>query len=414
MSRLFLLLVVYLSVPSVYALTLYIEGVPDYKVYQWPQGQDGPTEVEGLKADSFSRIVVKIPEGPMGGSDDGVIVELGPPGRKTIDLAATLEKWRKSSPVGNIHPRTQNGVGRFPIQIYPPREAQKVMQRLRTSTGENSSTNQISQNVLSISLAHLLARAQEIPGLRVSSSDGRPVQLAPGRKSLIDELKQIKKSGKYVDCRKPKNIDSDPVWTSAECMLCNCSNESLHSAPEADRLEIHKVVLRRLVSSNENVNQGVFYTHPSYPRSICGIILGKKQLADGSIGMQFSWTGGNRQTVFEMPARIDSTLSKVGTNVLPGHERILNECAETAIQALEEGPGRYDSYHNTSICPDWAKNESDTCDGKKIHLHRFYSLYDFTDGNKFLLDNEKATYGPIIRPLETDFWPEQEETHVNQ
>ena len=375
-----------------------VEGFPDYNLYEWAPGSDGPIKLEETDASSFTRFSVDIPDKYIqfvdandGTTEKGRLRCLRNMDQCNVDWPATLQYWRTESPVGPRHPRTQDGIGRYPI----------IVNRDDYTDPSNFPDR---NGIRSISLQHMFQRYKDHENLRISAADGTPVQLAGPKTELMKELQRIKDSGGPVDCSKRKDIDAPAVWTTAECMMCNCANESLPTTKDKrDRLWIHQVVLKRMVSSDAGLNRDVFYAHPAYGRSICGMVLGQKRFGN-SIGHQFSWTKGRRQKTTRMPMPKANQANQM---------RILNDCAETAIQALELGPGQFDHYHNNNVCPDWhpgrylATNAEGkqywACpNGERVGFHKFLTLHpNLALGNSHLLEEELGSSDaqPVLRPL---------------
>ena len=333
------------------ALEISIEGLPSsYRVYEWSVTQHNPQEAR-YKSDRFSRITVNIP-------DDYVVRNSS----REVDVISSLEKWRTSTPRGPGHPYTaSNNIARFPFY---------------TTSDEYTSDSSLpvtGRPINYISLSHILERVQDNPELRFNAHNCEPVAVTmPG---VIGNLRRIKDSGGPVDCTKSTGLGSVGPWTTEECLLCNCANEAGIKNNQG-KIAVTRTLLRRVVSKH-------------FPNSVCEATLFKQRGSDGVIRAAFSWTYGNNkyQTHHTMPSRD------------PGSRRVLNDCVDTTIQAINMGPSRYDHYYNPAAAsPGWGNRYSDR---ERIGQHIFLRKLATDSSYQHLLDAEmRGTGGERIqRPI---------------
>ncbi len=344
------------------ALEITFSGLPDdYTVYQWTPSQNAPVPATHYQSDRYERLTINIPDEHIQRTEAG-----------HIDLLASLEAWRRGTPRGPGYPFTSpEGIARVPF--YTTSESYNN----DTSIPPNARLTQY------ISLNHFVSQADDRENLRFHAHNGETVSVV--RRGLVDELRQIRSSGSAVRCDRATGLGSRGAWTAAECMLCNCANEAGIENLRG-KTEVTRVVLRRVVSSY-------------FPNSICDVILYKNRNPNnGRIQAAFSWTYGNDNYQEHHQLRQGHP---------PGDPNLLNDCIDSSITAIDQGPSNFDHYYaHAIVTPGWSAQARYR---ERIGRHTFLNKLPLNQEYASALEEEiRGTGGDIIRPI-PNFTPQPEE-----
>lgn len=280
MKRIFcIVLMQVLALPMSYALVVELKNPPgDYNIYKW---SGSTVKNAGMNSGSVNGFIFNIP-------DEYVVQNSG-----TVDLKASLRKWRKGTPAASGNPRTRNGIGYYPFT--------------------DSSGNQYY-----LALEYLNERIHRYAGASINING--QVAVAPTPEKPAEETKPAAE----ITGDMPSKSKCNDTTNSKMCLICNCFYEASTETDLGMNL-VARVVLTRM-------------QHKNYPDTACKVVHQRN-----SNGAQFSWTSSSRKR--------NSTIPKN-----EGQQATYNKCARNVAQAIKDGGNYGVHYHATYVSPRWARN----------------------------------------------------------
>lgn len=248
-----IILIQILMLPLSSALVVELKNPPgDYNIYKW---SGSSVKKAGMSTRDVTGFTFNIP-------DQYVVQKNG-----GVDINASLQKWRKSTPVESGNPRTRNGIGYYPFT--------------------DSSGNQYY-----LALEYLNERIHRYAGASIEVNGHVAVTPAPAAPKPDEVTPPATNVGNM-----PTKSKCNDKTNSKMCMVCNCFYEASTESDLGMNL-VTRVVLTRM-------------QHKGYPDSACSVVHQKSQ---------FSWTQSSKKRNSTIPKNSgqQATYDKCVRNVAQG------------------------------------------------------------------------------------------------